>query len=167
MTHRFRREETNQAGDWRGCSGLRDTTGESLWWVSWADLRKSRGGGRGSLVVQWLTICLSIQVTRVRSLVQEDHTCCRASKPASHNYWSARPTPCEVKETEASSVMSDSLRPHGLYSSWNSPGQNTGVGTLSLLQGIFPTQGLNPGLLHCRWILYQLSYQGSPKRCDT
>ena len=33
---------------------------------------------------------------------------------------------------------------------------------LSLLQGIFPTQGLNPGLLHCRWILYQLSYQGSP-----
>ena len=52
------------------------------------------------------------------------------------------------------------LRPHGLYSPWNSPGQNTGVGSLSLLQGIFPTQGLNWGLLHCRWILYQLSYQG-------
>ena len=44
---------------------------------------------------------------------------------------------------------------------WNSPGQNTGVGTLSLLQGIFPTQGLNPGLLHCRQIVYQLSHQGS------
>ena len=57
--------------------------------------------------------------------------------------------------------MSDSLRPHGLYSSWNSPGQNTGVGGLSLLQGIFPTQGLNPGLTHCRWILYQLSHKGS------
>ena len=38
----------------------------------------------------------------------------------------------------------------------------TGVGCLSLLQGIFPTQGLNPGLLYCRWILYQLSYEGSP-----
>ena len=47
-------------------------------------------------------------------------------------------------------------------SPWNSPGQNTGVGCLSLLQRIFPTQGSNPGLLHCRWILYQLSHKGSP-----
>ena len=45
----------------------------------------------------------------------------------------------------------------------NSPGQNTGVGSLSLLQGIFPTQGSNPDLPHCRRILYQLSYLGSPK----
>ena len=60
------------------------------------------------------------------------------------------------------SVVSDSLRPHGLYSPRNSPGQNTGVGSLSLLQGIFPTQGSNPGLLHCRRILYQLSPKGSP-----
>ena len=59
--------------------------------------------------------------------------------------------------------MSNSLRPHGLYSPWNSLGQNTGVGSLSLLQGIFPTQGLNPGLLHCRQILYQLSHKGNPK----
>ena len=59
--------------------------------------------------------------------------------------------------------MSDSLQSHGLYSSRNSPSQNTGVGSLSLLQGIFPTQGSNPGLLHCRWILYQLSHQGSPR----
>ena len=58
--------------------------------------------------------------------------------------------------------MFDSLQPHGLYSPWNSPGQNTGVGSLSLLQGIFPTQESNQGLLHCRWMLYQLSYQGSP-----
>ena len=42
--------------------------------------------------------------------------------------------------------MSNSLGPHGLYSSWNSPGQNSGVGSLSLLQRIFPTQGSNPGL---------------------
>ena len=55
--------------------------------------------------------------------------------------------------------MSDSLWPHGRYSSWNSPGQNTGVGSLSLLQGVFPTQGLNPGDLHCGWILYQLNYK--------
>ena len=48
------------------------------------------------------------------------------------------------------------------YSPWNSPGQNTGAGSLSLLQGIFPTQESNPGLLHCRQILYQLSHQGSP-----
>ena len=46
---------------------------------------------------------------------------------------------------------------------WNSLGQNTRVGSLSLLQGIFPTQGLNPGLSHCRWILYQLSHKGSPR----
>ena len=55
------------------------------------------------------------------------------------------------------------LRPHGLYSPWNSPGQNTGVGCHFLLQGIFPTQGSNPGLLHCRRILYQLSHQGNPR----
>ena len=58
--------------------------------------------------------------------------------------------------------MSDSLRPHGLYSPWNSPGQNTGVGNLSLLQGIFPTQESNQDLLNRSRILYQLSYQGSP-----
>ena len=58
--------------------------------------------------------------------------------------------------------MSNSLRPHELYSPWNSPGQNTGVGSLSLLQGIFQTQESNWGLLHCRRVLYQLSYQGSP-----
>ena len=59
--------------------------------------------------------------------------------------------------------MSDSLWPLGLYSPWNSPGQNTGVGSLSLFQGIFPTQRSNPGLPHCRWILYQLSHQRSPR----
>ena len=84
--------------------------------------------------------------------------------------------------------MSNSLQPHGLDSPWNSPGQNTGVGSCSLLQGIFPTQGLNPGLQHCRrilprsdeimciqggiavdcrWILYQLSHQESPIRDTT
>ena len=67
------------------------------------------------------------------------------------------------KDVLSHSVMSDSLRPHGLCSPWNSPGQNTRVGSISLLQGIFPTQGSNPGLPHCRRILYQLSHKGSPR----
>ena len=50
-----------------------------------------------------------------------------------------------------------------LYSPWNSPGQNIGVGSLSLLQGIFPTQGPNAGLWHCRQILYQLSHTGNSR----
>ena len=69
--------------------------------------------------------------------------------------------PFRRKACESRSVMSDSLWTHGLYSPWNSPGQNTGVGSLSVLQGIFPTQGLNPGVPHCRWMLYQLSHRGS------
>ena len=70
---------------------------------------------------------------------------------------------------EKSSVMSDSLRALGLWptrllSPWDFPGRNTEVGCHAFLQGIFPTQGLNPGLSHCRQILYRPSYQGSPKR---
>ena len=67
-------------------------------------------------------------------------------------------------ESESHSVMSDSLWLHGLYSLWNSLGQNTGVGSLFLLQGIFPTQGCSPRLPHCRQILYQLSHKGSPRK---
>ena len=106
--------------------------------------------------------------------------------------------------SESHSVVTDSLQPRGLYSPWNSPGQNTGVGSLSLLQGIFPAQGIEPrsptlqvdslpaetqgkpknagvgnlsllqrifltqesnhGVLRCRQIPCQLSYQGSPWR---
>ena len=51
-----------------------------------------------------------------------------------------------VEASESHSVVCESLQPHGQHSPWNSPGQNTGVGSLSLLQGIFPTQGSNPGL---------------------
>ena len=60
-------------------------------------------------------------------------------------------------ESESSSVVLDSLQPRGLYGPWNSPGQNTGVDSLSLLQGIFPTEGSNSGLPHSRRILYQPS----------
>ena len=61
----------------------------------------------------------------------------------------------QVKVAQSSLTLCD---PMG-YSPRNSPGQNTGVGSLFLLQGIFPPQGLNPGLLHCRQILYQLSHK--------
>ena len=69
---------------------------------------------------------------------------------------------CIIDVSRSCSVMSNSLRLPGLYSPWDSPGQDTGMGSCSLLQGIFPTQGSNPGLPHCRRILYQLSHQGSP-----
>ena len=64
----------------------------------------------------------------------------------------------KVKVTHSCPTLWD---PNGLNSPWNSPGQNTGMGSRSLLQGIFPTQGLNPGLPHYKWILYQLSHKGS------
>ena len=67
---------------------------------------------------------------------------------------------------ESCSVVSDSLLPHELYSPWNSPGQNTGVGSHFLLQGVFPTQGSNPDLPHCKRILHQLSHHGSPISID-
>ena len=65
------------------------------------------------------------------------------------------------------SVLSDSLQPHdcslpGSSDHGDSPSKNTGVGCHALLQGIIPTQGSNPGLFHCRWILYHVSHQGSP-----
>ena len=66
------------------------------------------------------------------------------------------------RERESHSVVSDSLWPHGLCP-WNSPGQNTGVGSRSIHQGIFPSLGSNPGLPHCRQILYQLSHKGSQR----
>ena len=66
------------------------------------------------------------------------------------------------------SVMSNSLRPHELQPTrllhpWDFPGKNTGVSCHFLLQETFPTQGLNPGLPHCRQTLYRLSHQGSPR----
>ena len=62
--------------------------------------------------------------------------------------------------------MSDSLPPHGPYSGWNSLGQKAEVGSRSFFQGIFPTQVSNPGLPHCRQILYQLNHQRSPRTLE-
>ena len=66
------------------------------------------------------------------------------------------------KKSESCSVVSNSFDPMD-YSPWNSPGQNTGVGSCSILQGTFLTLGSNPGLPHCRQILYHLNHQGSPR----
>ena len=91
----------------------------------------------------------------------------------SHWLCSLCPSPCRIFRDELWFAEQDSSIPtfsslkvaqlcSKLYSPWNSPGQNTGVGSLSFLQGIFPIQGWNPDLPHCRWILYQLIHQGSP-----
>ena len=64
-------------------------------------------------------------------------------------------------EVKVAQLCPTLLRPHGLCSPWISPARVLEVGSCSLLQGIFPTQGLNPGLPHCRGINYQLSHQGS------
>ena len=76
------------------------------------------------------------------------------------------PQPVDIKSWEKRKSLSCVrlfVTPWTMYSPWNSPGQNTRVGSLSLLQGIFSTQGLNPGLPHCKQILYQLSHKGSPR----
>ena len=98
-----------------------------------------------SLVLQLVKNLLAMQETWVRSLAQEDSL---ENGMATH-----------------SSILAGEFygqRSLEVYSPWDSPGQNTGVGSCSLVEGNFPTQGSNPGLLHHRQILYHLSHQGSP-----
>ena len=87
------------------------------------------------------------------------------SRPSSQVCWSMF-LPVFSSSSESHSVVSNSLRPHGLYSPWTSPGQNTGVGSFSLLQGIFPTKGSNPGLsyLHLQMRLKILDLPHLPSR---
>ena len=89
-----------------------------------------------------------------------------SSSPVSSqmDLFSPLPDTCtlKVKVAKSCQTLCDPMDP----SLWNSPGQNTGMGSLSLLQGIFPTQESNLGVLHCRQILYQLSYQGSPQQIE-
>ena len=103
----------------------------------------------------------NVKQIKVKLIWEKIEGYCLASPP----YLGATPTePSILSENECDnhSVVSKSLQPHRLYSPWNSPGQNLGVGSLSLLQQVFPTQELNWGLLHCRRILCQLSNQRSP-----
>ena len=95
-----------------------------------------------------VTATFSIQTKQIKTVKQKKMT--------------SRPNYKLDMEIKWKSVMSDSLQPRGLYSPRNSPGQKIEVDSHSLLQGIFPTQKSNPGLSHCRQILYQLNHKGSP-----
>ena len=80
------------------------------------------------------------------------------------DYWSGLPCPPPGDLPNLGiELRSPALQVDSLLSEPLGKPMNIGVGSLSLLQGIFPTQESNWGLLHCRWILYQLSYQGSPQ----
>ena len=113
------------------------------------------------MVVQYLRVCQPAQETWVWFLVWRDSTYCLCTTTAEP--CSLGPVLRNRSKSESHSVVSKSLRLHGLSNPWNSPGQNTGMGRVSLLQGIFPIQGSNPGIPHCRWILYQLSHKWSPR----
>ena len=79
-------------------------------------------------------------------------------------YWSGQPFPSPGDLSNPGiEPRSPTLQVDSLPAEPQGKPKNTGVGSLSLLQGIFPTQGSNPGLPHCRWILYQLSHKGSPR----
>ena len=104
-----------------------------------------------------------LQVTKKSSMPQNsDYQCSSPRKKRQH------PGPLGSERKWSRSVVSDSLRGQGLEPTrrlrpWDFPGKSTGVGCHFLLQGIFPTQGSNPGLPHCRQTLYRLSHQGSWK----
>ena len=108
------------------------------------------------------------------SLLPLEPPSCSLSRPSTSSPSTGLSFPCTeqlpaiyfTQESGSHPVVSDSLRPRELYSPWNSAGRNTGVGSLSLLQGIFPTQELSPGLPHCRCLLYQLSHNGSPRTLE-
>ena len=110
-------------------------------------LGKIEGGRRrGRQKMRWLdgiTDSMDMSLSKLRELVM-DREAWRAAVHVAANSWTQLSNWTELTR---------------LYNPWNSLGQNTGMGSLSLLQGIFPTQKSNWGLLHCRRILYQLSYQ--------
>ena len=110
----------------------------------------------------WLTLPLTNNFSGACNVVWQHFTHSRMSFKIGVNPLKSVPFLSTNKWSESCSVMSHSLQSHGLYSPWNSPGQNTEVGSFSLLPGIFPTQGSNPCLPHCRRILCQLINKGSP-----
>ena len=95
-------------------------------------------------VLEWGAIAFSeaVRVSSCQNIELKKFLASKNHLKYSHKDW-------VICESESRSVMSHSLQCHGCP--WNSPGQNTGVGSLSLLQGLFPTQGSKPGVPHCRW----------------
>ena len=123
-----------------------------------------------SLIIQEMQIKTTIkqQLTHVRMKVKVTQSCLTLCNPMEFSrpeYWSGQPFPSPgdlpnpgiEPRYPALQMVSLPAKPPGKP-------RNTGVGSLSLLQWIFLTQESNQSLLHCRWILYQLSYQGSPAR---
>ena len=118
------------------------------------DILPNMGSGNWSVYIQRLMATIAMGLGQFQRFLSCDldtglHTCGLGSRLHSWCHCSSLsflPLPLEnlVKWSESHSVVSDSLWPHGLHSWWNSPGQNTGVGSLSLLQGIFPIQRSNP-----------------------
>ena len=152
-----RRTSCNNRG--RGWREAAVSPGASIFEGQGLEVRKRQGrpfptGFRGGLAPLASVIRLLVSRTVIGNIsIVLNHPVCRTSLVV-HLAMKG--------ESESRSVVSCSLQPHGLCSLWNSPGQNTGVGSHSLLQGIFfLTQGLNLGLPHCRQILYQLSHQGT------
>ena len=108
-----------------------------------------------------LDVCITCETRLLIFLLAILIPTCDSSCPAFHMMYSAyklNKEKVKVKVAQSYLTLCNPLD----CSPWNSPGETTGVGSLSLLQGIFPTQGLNPGLLNCRQIFYQLSRKGSP-----
>ena len=91
---------------------------------------------------------------------QRHHFADKGPRSQSYGFFSSH---VQIWVSKSHSFVSDSSWPHELYSPLNSSDQNAGVGSLFLLQRIFPTQGSSPGLPHCRRILYQLSHSGRPR----
>ena len=148
------------------------------------DGRITEYAGKGASWLFNLLLCFTEKEVRTREGCDwSSHTACRFPLDWGHRgsespvlqpsflQWCGAPTPSgQFMEWRSLNVMQWKWRSLSrvqvfatpwLYSPWNSLGQNTGVGSLSLLQGIFPTQRSNPGLPLCRQILYQLSHQGS------
>ena len=97
-------------------------------------------------------------------VLQPPHSFCELP----NSFWKplfglSSPACVRMSVTQPNSWRCHGLSPTRLPCPWNPSGQNTGVGCHFHLQGVFLTQGLNPGLLHCRRMLYHLSYEGSPK----
>ena len=109
-------------------------------------------------ILEWIAIPFSRGSSWHRDQTRVSYTAGR--------FFTIRATSKRKNETEILVTQSDSLQFHGLgltkcLCPWDSPGKNTGVGCHFLLQGIVPTQGSNPGLLHCRQTLSRQSCQGN------